>query len=324
MYFQEIIAQSKVVEALTQAIDNNRISHSYIFSGPKGSQRTKMAYSFAKALLSKGKPSYGNLSRKVNDGNHPDIIDIFPEGSSIKIKQIREDLIKDITIKPYESKYKIYIIHEADTLGLPAQNALLKTLEEPPGYGIIILITNNLSILLPTIISRSQNLKFQVLNERTIQDYLQKSHHIEKQKARRISIMANGSIEKAVLLCQEKGILLERQELLERLFKIIKDKDLIQIFSTAKYLIEHKDQLDETLDFMMLWFRDIYLYKELGNNRWIIHKEYDDLLQEFSYYLSEHQINDIIEEINSSKNNRKYNVNLQLNMETMLLKMQEE
>ncbi len=323
-YFHEIVGQQKVVETLTQALNNNHISHSYIFSGPKGTQRTRMAYSFAKALLSEGKPSYSDSSRRVEDHNHPDLINIFPDGTSIKIKQIRDDLIKDISIKPFESKYKIYIVHDAHTMGTPAQNALLKTLEEPPEYGIIILITNNLPVLLPTIISRSQNLQFKPLNENIIQNYLQKRHKIEEQKAREISIMANGSIEKAVSLCQKDNILQEREELLQSLLKIIKDKDVITAFSTAQYLKEHKEHLEELLDFIMLWFRDISLYKELGKNRWIIHREYEDLLQEFSYYLSDDQINVIIEEVNISKNNMKYNVNLQLNMETMLLKMQEE
>lgn len=323
-YFREIIGQQRVVEALTQALNMDHISHSYIFSGPKGTQRTRMAYSFAKVLLSKGKPSYSDSSRRIDDHNHPDLIDIFPDDASIKIKQIRDDLIKDISIKPYESKYKIYIIHDAHTMGPPAQNALLKTLEEPPEYGVIILITNNLPVLLPTIISRSQNHQFKPLNENIIQKYLQERHNLTEQKAREISIMANGSIEKAVLLCQEDNILQEREELLQNLLKIIKDKDIITAFSTAKYLKDHKDHLDELLDFIMLWFRDISLYKELGNNKWIIHREYEDLLQEFSYYLSDDQINVIIEEVNISKNNRKYNVNLQLNMETMLLKMQEE
>lgn len=321
--FQNIVGQTKIVAALTQAIKNKRISHSYIFSGPQGSQRTEMAYSFAKALLSE-EGSYESSARRVEDGNHPDLIDIFPEGKSIKIKQIRDHVIKDISIKPYESKYKIYIIHQAETLGLAAQNALLKTLEEPPEYGVVILMSDNISTLLATIISRSQNLQFQLLNQTVIQRYLQENYHLEKQKARRISVLANGSIERAILLCQEKDLFPDRQELLKNLLKIIKHKDLIEIFSTAKYLLEEKDQLDENLDFMMLWFRDVYLYKELGNNRWIIHKEYADLLEEFAYYLSEQQISAIIEEVNLSKNNRKYNVNLQLNMETMLLKMQEE
>lgn len=323
-YFQEIIGQQKVVDTLTQEIDKNRISHSYIFSGPKGTQRTRMAYCFAKALLSKGGVSYADSSRRVDNNNHPDLIELFPEGASIKIKQLREGLIKDISIKPFESKYKIYVIHEGHTMGPPAQNALLKTLEEPPDYGIIIIITNNLPALLPTIISRSQNLQFKPLSEKIIQEYLEMNHKLEEQRAREISIMANGSIEKALLLSQEDNILKEREELLQSLLKIIKDKDVITVFSTANYLKEHKENLDEILDFLMLWFRDVALYKELGNNRWTIHREYEDLIQEFSYYLSDDQINVIIEEINTSKNNRKYNINLQLNMETMLLKMQEE
>ena len=91
-------------------------------------------------------------------------------------------------IKPFESNYKIYIIHDAHTMGVPAQNTLLKTLEEAPSYGVIILITDNLSALLPTIISRSQNYKFQPLKEEVIENYLQRHQGLELSKAREISL----------------------------------------------------------------------------------------------------------------------------------------
>ncbi|HHT50486.1 MAG TPA: hypothetical protein GXZ78_03295 [Eubacteriaceae bacterium] len=320
--FHGIIGQERIVEGLTQAIINNSIFHSYIFSGPKGSQRTRMAYSFARALLSKDKPSYNDY--RIDDNNHPDLINIFPQGASIKIKQIREDIIGDILIKPFESNYKIYIIHDAHTMGVPAQNTLLKTLEEAPSYGVIILITDNLSALLPTIISRSQNYKFQPLKEEVIENYLQRHQGLELSKAREISLMANGSIERAIQLSQGEDIRQERQDLLEKLLRIIKDKDIVSVFSTGEYLMEQRDRLEELLDFLMLWFRDISVYKELGDNKWIIHKEDKKLLEEFSYYLSDKQINDIINDISIMKSNRRFNINLQLNIETMLLRIQEE
>ncbi len=321
-YFKEIIGQQKVVDGLTQAVNSNSVFHSYIFSGPKGSQRTRMAYSFAKTLLSKDKPSY--TDSRVEDNNHPDLINIFPQGASVKIKQIREDLVGDILIKPFESKYKIYIIHQAHTMGVQAQNALLKTLEETPRYGVIILITDSLSALLPTIISRSQSYKFLPLKDEAIEKYLQNIQGISQSKAREISLLANGSIERATKIEQGDESLQKRQDLLEKLLRIVKDRDIVAVFTTAEYLRDQKDRQEEFLDFLILWFRDISLFKELGDNKWLIHKEYKNLLEEFSYYLSDKQINDIIEGVNTIKNNRRFNINFQLNMETLLLRIQEE
>ncbi|RBP42214.1 DNA polymerase-3 subunit delta' [Garciella nitratireducens DSM 15102] len=309
-----------MVHTLVRALEKNKISHSYIFAGPEGTQKETVAYCFAKALLSQEKPFEKTESKKIEDHNHPDLIDLFPQGVSIKIDQIRE-IKKDISVKPFASNYKIYILHQAHTMGAPAQNSFLKTLEEPPEYAVIILITNSLSALLPTIRSRSQILQFQPIHRALLEKYLLEKHGLSQNKAWEISLIANGNIKRALELVNDHGILQERKEILKKLLKIIKG-DIALIFPTALWLKEKKDYLEEWLDFFMIWFRDVALYQELGDNPYIIHREYKDWLEEFSFYLSYDQIHDIIKEIQQSKNDIKHNINLQLNMESMLLKMQ--
>lgn len=320
-YFQDILGQERVVDPLMQALGKDQVSHSYIFAGPEGTQRAEMARCFAKALFSQGNSSPDISTQKVGDHNHPDLIEVFPDGASIKIKQIRE-LRQDISIKPFEAQYKIYIIHQADTMKDPAQNALLKTLEEPPEYAIIILITNSLSALLPTIQSRSQALKFLPLGEERIQEYLIYQKGLSPSKAREIALIANGSIENAVKWAGEDHILQERKDLLKDLLNILKG-DTPLVFQLALWFKEQKEKTNQWLDFIIIWFRDVALQKELGDNPYTIHKEYRKLLEEFTKHLSYEQINAIIEDVSQSKNNMRYNVNLQLNIESMLLKMQE-
>lgn len=320
-YFQDILGQKRVVDTLIQVLEKDKVSHSYIFVGPEGSQRAEVARSFAKALFSKDNASAAISAKKVEDQNHPDLIEVFPDGGSIKIRQIRQ-VRQDISIKPFESQYKIYIIHQADTMKDPAQNALLKTLEEPPEYAIIILITNSLPALLPTIQSRSQALKFRPLGEGEIQEYLIHQKGFSPSKAREMALIANGSIEKATKWASEEDILQERRDLLQNLLKILKG-DIPLVFQLSLWFKEQKDGIDQWLDFIIVWFRDVALQKELGDNPYTIHKEHREFLEEFTKYLSYDQINAIIEEVSKSKEHIKYNVNVQLNIESMLLKMQE-
>lgn len=323
--FDDIIGQDRVKEFLKGSIEKAKVSHSYIFSGPQGTQKEEMAKSLAEILFCEGKikPCEKCVPcNKLKENNHPDFIEIFPDGAHVKIKQIRR-LRKDITIKPYESSHKVYLIYGADTMRSEAQNALLKTLEEPPSYGIIILLAENIQNLLPTIISRSQNLKFNPVDVKSIEKHLVEKEGIEENRAKEIAIASNGRIKIALDLLKQEDLFQEKQELIKYLLQIIKG-DVHSVFMAAKWLIKRKDSLDQWYEFLIIWFRDIILFRELGENPLIFHREYKDEIKNFLYYLSDIQLHAIIEEIYKSQDNLRANVNVQLNIETMLLKMQEE
>ena len=157
--FKDVIGHAHLIEHLQSAISMGKVSHAYIFDGEKGSGKNFLADIFAAALQcenSEIEPCGSCTSCKQAEGrNHPDIIRITHEKpNTISVDDIRQQLCGDIMIKPYKGPYKIYIVDEAEKLNVQAQNALLKTIEEPPAYAVIMLLTTNAESFLPTILSR--------------------------------------------------------------------------------------------------------------------------------------------------------------------------
>ena len=159
MDFSKVIGHEDIISRFKSSIEADRVSHAYIIAGEEGSGRNTLAYCFAKTLQceSGGTEACGTCKscKQAESGNHPDIIYISTEGDNIiSVGKIRDQLVGSMEIKPYSSRYKIYIIKEAEKMMEDAQNALLKTIEEPPEYGIVIIITSQPEKLLPTIRSR--------------------------------------------------------------------------------------------------------------------------------------------------------------------------
>ncbi|MDE7299609.1 MAG: AAA family ATPase, partial [Lachnospiraceae bacterium] len=156
--FKDVIGRENVTEHLKNAIRLNKVSHAYIFCGEDGIGKNFIADIFAAALQCNeysGEPCCQCKScRQAEGGNHPDIIRVLHEKATLGVDDIRTQLNNDIAVKPYSGRYKIYIIDEAEKMTEAAQNALLKTIEEPPEYAVILLLTNNIDAFLPTILSR--------------------------------------------------------------------------------------------------------------------------------------------------------------------------
>lgn len=167
MSFKEIVGQEAAKQLLQSGLRQNRISHAYIFSGPPGSGQKEMAMAFVQALfcIEKGDDACGECleCRKVLHGNHPDLHHIAPDGSTIKIDQIR-DLQRIFSYRSESGNPKAYIIHQSDKMTVQAANSLLKFLEEPPSPAVAILLSDNGRALLPTIQSRAQWVPFKALD----------------------------------------------------------------------------------------------------------------------------------------------------------------
>ena len=178
MIFENIIGNEKNKELLKKVIDTNNIAHSYMFVGKDSIGKLLFAKEFAKAILctEEGKPCNKCKSCiEFNTNNNPDFNILEPEGNSIKIDQIRE-LTKKVYEKPVVSNRKVYIINDSNYMTKEAQNSLLKTLEEPPEYITIILITSNENLFLPTIKSRCTKVLFNRLTNEELADILQKQY----------------------------------------------------------------------------------------------------------------------------------------------------
>ncbi|HFL3828418.1 TPA: DNA polymerase III subunit delta' [Clostridioides difficile] len=324
MDFTKIIGHEGVIENLKNAIDNNQIFHSYLFQGEEALGKKMVALSFAKTLLCKEgghKPcNRCNSCLKFDSGNHPDFQLIEPEKDIIKKEKI-DELIKSINIAPLESKRKIIIIDDSDKMRMEGQNGLLKTLEEPPSYINIILITSNSNNIIPTILSRCQVITFYPVENNKIEELLTSKYNKTIEEAKFIAHFTKGSVGKSISLSESEDFFERRNEVFNIIDGVIKG-DKTKIFNSIDFFIKNKDFSEEILDIILYWFRDLIIYKEIGNSKLIINMDKISLLSNQSY-LSTNKINDIIENIMETKKNIERNINYQLSIETMLLNMQE-
>ena len=319
-----IIGHQRIMENLEKTIDKNQLSHSYLFEGEEALGKKMVALYFAKTLLCKEqglKPCNNcNSCLKFDNFNHPDFQLIEPKKNSIPRKAI-EDLIKSINIAPLESKRRIIIIDDSHKMGLEAQNCLLKTLEEPPSYINMILITCNINDLIPTIISRCEVIKFHPVENKKIENLLKSKYDKTEEEASFIAHFTQGSVGKSIALSQSQDFLNKREETLNIIHSII-NGDKATIFNSIDFFIDNKDSIEDILDIIIYWFRDLIIYKKIGNQHLIINRDKLDLLSQ-QFFLDEDKINDIIEKVLETKKYVNGNVNYQLSIELMLLNIQE-
>lgn len=215
--FENILGHEREKKILMEDIEANAISHAYAFCGPKGIGKRTLAQEFAKTIL-----KTDNLASNTDYTYVSRIVD----KKDIMVGQVRENVIDNIYIRPAMADYKVYIVDEADTLNIQAQNALLKTLEEPPSYVVIILITESMQSFLPTIISRVKEIKFNVLGREHIDNYL-RNNHPDKNISSNMLNYINGSLGKLELICTEEEI--ECFQNMEKIAKLAKEKDSLEI-----------------------------------------------------------------------------------------------
>ena len=269
MAFENLIGNEKIKTILTNAIQSNNVLHSYLFTGIDGIGKSLFAKEFANMILCTAdnkKPCQNCKSCLEFQGeSHPDFLQIEPEdGKTIKIEQIRY-LQEKIAEKPITSEKKVYIINECDTMTREASNALLKTLEEPPIYATIILITANESKLLVTIKSRCTKMAFQPLSEIEIKTYLkQKSLDINKEIGMDNKITENlikqsqGSIGRLLRTQQE----IEDYKKIDEIIQNLEKKDITQIWQDAEILYQSKDNILDLLDYINIVFYEKLMLKK--------------------------------------------------------------
>ena len=323
MSFANVLGQETVVTILKNALTKDRLSHAYIFTGKQGVGKGRTAFEFAKAAnceeLKDDACDECLSCRKANNDNHPDIKEIKAQESSIKIDQIRE-LQQEIMYKPYESKKKVYIIHQVEDMTISAANSLLKTLEEPPSYAIIILLTNNLNQLLATTTSRCQLVRFKRIPDQLIKENLIKNYDISSAKGQLISSLADGRYDYACSLIEDEEQLERRKEVIDILIEFPK-LDKVDLFEKVQDLLDYRDEINQILEVMLSWYRDLLLLNLKQEDK-VINADYLAELKKSLDKFKVEEIEKIIEEIeNSNKLIKGFNVNLQLSLEVMMLKL---
>ena len=252
--FEDIVGNKKIKEYLETAIKQKKVSHSYLFVGTEGIGKKLFAKDFAKSVLCLEDEKCLNNCKsciEFQTQNHPDFDIIEPDGNSIKIEQIRT-MQKKIQEKPIISNKKVYIINNSDKMTKEAQNCLLKTLEEPPEFAIIILIGSNESLFLDTIKSRCIILHFEQIESVELKQFLEKNYQMNNLNDDVLNIF-QGSIGKAIDLKDR----ISEYEQIEKLVKELNQKDLIDIMGMAKIIYESKEEIYLVLEYINVILLDL-------------------------------------------------------------------
>lgn len=314
--FEEIVGHKEIIRHLQNAIRLGKVSHAYIFSGETGCGKKLLATAFAMTLQCEQRGVDPCLTcsscKKAMSKNHPDIINITHEKpNSIGIEDIRSQLIDDVAIKPYCSSYKIYIISEAEKLTLQAQNALLKTIEEPPAYAVILLLTNNMDALLPTITSRCVKLGLRPVKESMVKEYLMEKLHIPDYQAKMDASLAQGNIGKAKQLAQSEDFAQVAENAL-RLLRRSGDMELYELVDAIKMLSADKQNIYDYLDLFTMWFRDVLLFKATREVDGLVFKDQFNDIKERAGKSSYEGLETIIDAIEKARTRLHANVNFDL------------
>lgn len=322
-----IIGHTGVVEHLENAITSGKVSHAYILNGEKGSGKKTVAKMFAKALEceSDGDRPCGKCHscRQVASHNHPDIIEVtHDKPNSISVDDIREQVVEDVSVRPYSSQYKVYIINDGEKMTVQAQNALLKTIEEPPEYAVIVILTTNTAALLPTILSRCIVLNTKPVPDEQVREYLMSNVKIPDYQADICVAFAQGNIGKAIQLATSENFN-EIKAAAVHLLTHVKDMDMADITASVKAVMEFKLDIRDYLDILAVWYRDVLYFKATSDADGIIFKEYLRAIKEQTKHISYEGVENIIQGIARAKTRLTANVNFELTMELLFLLIKE-
>ncbi len=322
--FEEIRGNTPLVEQLRRSAASGRSSHAYLFLGGAGAGKRLIANTFAKALQCEGEKRPCDSCKSChafNHGNHPDVIYFQPlkNGKTYTIEDVREQLLETVDLKPFQYEKKIYIIEKADTLNIQSQNALLKTLEEPPAHAVFLLLAERAEAFLLTILSRVVVMKIRPLSAETIADYLMQAGHLAEE-SHILSAYAQGRIGQALELVEDEGFREMRQDILGKL-EALPSMSEGDAYLLAKDLEGYKNDL-RFLDIMELWYRDLLTAKSLREEGYLIQRDKKDAIfraaKEPAALLAKKAA-----AVRTARMRLAQNANFRLTMEVMLMDLKE-
>lgn len=322
--FEEIRGNTPLVEQLRRSAASGRSSHAYLFLGGAGAGKRLIANTFAKALQCEGEKRPCDSCKSChafNHGNHPDVIYFQPlkNGKTYTIEDVREQLLETVDLKPFQYEKKIYIIEKADTLNIQSQNALLKTLEEPPAHAVFLLLAERAEAFLPTILSRVVVMKIRPLSAETIADYLMQAGHLAEE-SHILSAYAQGRIGQALELVEDEGFREMRQDILGKL-EALPSMSEGDAYLLVKDFEVYKNDL-RFLDIMELWYRDLLTAKSLREEGYLIQRDKKDAIfraaKEPAALLAKKAA-----AVRTARMRLAQNANFRLTMEVMLMDLKE-
>ena len=325
--FTDIIGQEHIKEHLQNAIRTKKVSHAYIINGERHAGKEFIAGIFAMALQCENgdiQPCQKCHScTQALSKNHPDIIRLVHEKpNTISVEDIRKQINSDISIKPYSGPYKIYIVNEGEKMTIQAQNALLKTLEEPPAYGIILILTANKNALLPTVVSRCVVLNMKPVEDELLKNYLMETVEIPDYKADICVAFARGNIGKSRMLASSEEFEEIREEAVT-LMKYIGEMEINEIVAAIKKINHFKLEVSDYLDIISVWYRDVLLFKATNDANLLIFKGEIQYIKKAAGKSDYEGIETILKALDTAKSRLNANVNFDLTMELLLMTIQE-
>ena len=344
----KVTGQNHIKTHFENAIKMDKISHAYIINGEEGSGKMSLALEFAKALQcddnnieedenlqfdfgidsSKDKKPTGvacgqcKSCHQIESGNHPDVKIVSYEKAGIGVDEIREQLNEDILIKPYTNRYKVYIIPDSQSMTVQAQNALLKTIEEPPEYGIIIMLTTNADSFLQTILSRCVLLNIRPTSESLIKSRLMSEYGVGEYQARVAIAFANGNVGKAIKFATSEDFTLMKNHVVATM-ESLETCGMDRIAQVAKEVAAYKKQINEFFCLMRMWFRDVLMYKSTVDIDGLIFQDDYKAVANMAKTVEFSKIDEILKAMDRAEERIRSNVNTEMTIESLLLAIKE-
>lgn len=324
-----MIGQPLAVRLLKQAAAGSRLSHAYLFAGPDGVGKRRVALELAKSLTCKAPGPDGDACdhctacRKIDASppTHPDLRLVEPETRMIKTDQVRE-LQAEMYARPVEGKARIAIINGAEKMNPEAANRLLKLLEEPPAYAVLLLLTANLAGVLPTLISRSQIIHFTPLAPEQVAGALTMQAGVAPGQARVLAELSGGSLGRAMAMAGDPAVTDRRAEALALLNRL-HEMDDFDALGEAEKLEKQREQLDGWLEMLTFWLRDALLVAETGSDRLVINTDQFAAVRSLAERLGSERVLQMLDAVTDLRGQLQRNVNVRLALDLLVIRLTE-
>jgi DNA polymerase-3 subunit delta' len=320
----EIVGHQNIINLLRKIVITGRVAHAYLFLGPAGVGKNTVARAFARALLCL-QPRQGDACgrcrpcRQAEEGNHPDLIFVRPTPNPIKIDQVRE-LQGRVALTPYQGYHQICLIERSETMTGEAANCFLKTLEEPAAGVIFILLSERSYVLLPTVVSRCQQVFFRYLSSSEVVEGLAKLAGLDKTGAELPAALSGGSLGQAMKLVAEGNLAKQRERVFTTATALTKASPG-EACRLAQTFPGEREEMQIILDTLLLWYRDLLVWHEAGSEELVINRDFLPLLAQEAKNYTSSGIIDIIYMIEQAKNYLRANANPRLATEVLFLRL---